>query len=377
MNRDVALRRRAEEDAREQALRALEAEERFRSAFDNAPIGLALVGLDGSWIRVNQALCEMTGYSERELLARTFQEITHPDDLEADLALMQRTLADEIRTYEIEKRYFHADGTTISALLSVSLVRDAEGEPRYFVSQVQDITERKRQEQELLFLSSHDVLTGLANRREFSADMRRRIAERDRYGRAFAVVLLDLDHFKYINDSLGHGVGDRVLRSVAEVLRGRLRDTDVVARLGGDEFACVLAGADEETGVRIAGELLEAVRGLRVAAAGSRELRVSASAGVVCTGQLESETEDTLLAAADLAMYAAKDAGRDSVVLYDAAAGSRSQASLRAALVASDPGRPRRGPLPPPLPADRRSARPGAADVRGAAATGGPGARAW
>ncbi len=103
----------------------------------------------------------------------------------------------------------------------------------------------------------------------------------------------------------------------------------MVARLGGDEFACVLAGADEQTGVSIAGELLEAVRGVRVTAADSRALRVSASAGVVCTGQLESETEETLLAAADVAMYAAKDAGRDSVVLYDAAAGDRLQASLR------------------------------------------------
>lgn len=124
-----------------------EAEERFRSAFDNAPIGMALVGPDGRWLKVNRAICEITGYSETALLTRTFQSITHPDDLDADLAYVRRMLAGEIRSYQMDKRYYHADGHIIWVSLSVSLVRDAGGEPLYFISQVKDITHRRAAEE--------------------------------------------------------------------------------------------------------------------------------------------------------------------------------------------------------------------------------------
>jgi len=135
--RDVTGRKAAERELQE-------AEERFRLAFDNAPIGMALVAPEGHWLRVNRALCEMTGYSEEQLLGRTHQEITHPDDLDADLEQVRRILAGEIRSYEIDKRYLCADGSALWTLLSVSLVRDGHGEPRYFISQIQDISERHR-----------------------------------------------------------------------------------------------------------------------------------------------------------------------------------------------------------------------------------------
>jgi PAS domain S-box-containing protein len=136
--------------ARKQADAALrESEERFRRAFEDAPIGMALVNLEGRWLRVNRVLCGIVGYSEAELLATDFQAITHPDDLDADLNHVRDMLAGRIRTYEMEKRYFHKQGSVVHIWLSVSLVRDDHGRPLYFVSEIQDITERKRFEAEL------------------------------------------------------------------------------------------------------------------------------------------------------------------------------------------------------------------------------------
>jgi diguanylate cyclase (GGDEF)-like protein/PAS domain S-box-containing protein len=128
----------------ESALR--ESEQRFRGSFERAATGMALVGTDGSFLRVNRSLCEILGYTERELLERTFQEITHPDDLEVDLEHLRRLLAGEIRTYQTEKRYLHQDGHVVWALLSVSIVHDEEDEPLYFISQIQDVSERKKVE---------------------------------------------------------------------------------------------------------------------------------------------------------------------------------------------------------------------------------------
>jgi two-component system, cell cycle sensor histidine kinase and response regulator CckA len=139
--RDVTERKRDEESL-------LESEERFRSAFDYAAIGMALVGLDGSWLQVNRALCELVGYSRDELLELTFQDLTHPDDLETDLGYSNQTLAGEIDTYQMEKRYFHKRGDVVWVLLSVSLVRTRDGAPLYFISQIQDITARKQAQQE-------------------------------------------------------------------------------------------------------------------------------------------------------------------------------------------------------------------------------------
>lgn len=118
----------------------------FESAFDHAAIGMALVAPDGHWLRVNRSICQLVGYSEEELLALTFQDITHPDDLETDLAYVQQMLRGEIESYQMEKRYRHRNGQTVWVLLSVSLVRSADGQPRFFISQIQDIMGRKAAE---------------------------------------------------------------------------------------------------------------------------------------------------------------------------------------------------------------------------------------
>ena len=140
--RDIGARQRSE-------ARLLESEQRFRSAFDNAPIGMALVSLEGRWLQVNQALREIVGYSEEELLAIDFQAITHPDDLAADLGELRRLLAGEIRSYQMEKRYIHQRGHEVWIVLSASLVRDARDQPLHFVAQIKDITPRKWAEEAL------------------------------------------------------------------------------------------------------------------------------------------------------------------------------------------------------------------------------------
>jgi PAS domain S-box-containing protein len=142
LQQQISVRQQAEEALRE-------SEERFRNAFDNAAIGKALVALDGRWLKVNRALCEIAGYCEQEMLATTFQAITHPDDLDIDLDHVSQLLNGEIRYYEIEKRYFHKLGYVVWILLSGSLVRDAEYKPLYFITQIQDITTRKQAEQAL------------------------------------------------------------------------------------------------------------------------------------------------------------------------------------------------------------------------------------
>ena len=121
----------------------------FQSAFEFAAIGMALVSPEGKWLRVNRSVCKITGYGEAELLQRTFQDITYPDDLELDLENVRKMLAGEIETYQMEKRYYHKNGATVWVLLSVSLVRTKSGEPLFFISQIQDITRQKMSEEKL------------------------------------------------------------------------------------------------------------------------------------------------------------------------------------------------------------------------------------
>ena len=126
----------------------------FESAFIHAAIGMALVAPDGRWLRVNRSVCEITGYTEEELMCRSFQDITHPDDLDLDLENVRRLLCGEASTYQMEKRYFHKNGTIVWVLLSVSLVSDEEQKPLFFISQIQDITARKESEEKLNFASA-------------------------------------------------------------------------------------------------------------------------------------------------------------------------------------------------------------------------------
>jgi len=189
-------------------------------------------------------------------------------------------------------------------------VRDADGAPLRFLTQVQDVTERRRFESELRHLADHDPLTGLYNRRRFEQELERHVTEVARYGPRGALLVLDLDHFKYANDALGHHAGDELILSVAAILGARLRDSDILARLGGDEFAVLLPTADPTEGEHVAEELLRAVREETGLEGANRRAGVTTSIGIA--GFRGSDmTGEELLIEADLAMYDAKEAGRD------------------------------------------------------------------
>jgi PAS domain S-box-containing protein len=143
-------------------------EEQFRGAFDYAAIGMALVAPQGRFLKVNRCLCDIIGYNEQELLSKTFQDITHPEDLDADLSYVRQMLAGELRSYHLEKRYFHKEGHTVVVLLSVSLVHDSRGDPLYFISQIQDVAARKRAEaeRETLILQLQEALATVKTLRE-------------------------------------------------------------------------------------------------------------------------------------------------------------------------------------------------------------------
>ena len=287
-----------------------EAQERFRRAFEDAPIGMAVADLDGRFVEVNLALCAITGHAPDELTGTTFSSITHPDDLPADFAVMRELISGRLTSSCDEKRYLRPDGSIVWVARSVTLIRDADGEPLHFLDQIQDITERRRFERELRHLADHDPLTGLFNRRRFEQELDRHVAEVARYGPRGALLVLDLDHFKYVNDALGHHAGDELILSVAALLQYRLRETDTLARLGGDEFAILLPNVDPGEAEHVAGELVRAVREEATVAAGDRRQRVTTSVGIARFGRADLNGEE-LLIEADLAMYEAKEAGRD------------------------------------------------------------------
>ena len=259
---------------------------------------------DGSWLQVNEALCRMLGYTAEELYARSFQDITHPDDLDLDLAHVEQVLSGAIRSYQLDKRYFHADGREVWATLSVALVRDDDGSPLYFISQVMDIGDRKRREAELQRLADHDPLTGLHNRRSFVRELERERLLSVRHGAPSAVLLLDLDGFKAINDTYGHACGDDVLQAVAD----RLRDPGAPQRRGrppGRRRVRPAArprhrGAGRRGGARRSSTSWRAIAIERAPGLGG----IRASVGVASV-EAGDGSEDVLVAA-DEAMYAQK-----------------------------------------------------------------------
>ena len=279
----------------------------FRRAFEDAPIGMAIVGLDGRLLRSNAALEALTGRSNEDLRELEPHELSHPDDAGLSAHEMRRSLTGSGDSYRIEKRWSNASGHTIWVVVSSALVRDAQQRPLYFVWHVEDRSIREREETRLRHLADHDALTGLTNRRRFHEALGQQVARCQRYGEEAAVLVLDLDGFKAVNDELGHAAGDEMLRRTGRILGERARDTDVVARLGGDEFAVLLLHVNAEYAALVADELGEALGALRPAP-GHEPLGASIGRVMVTAS---SGGADDLLAAADAAMYAAKRSRAD------------------------------------------------------------------
>ena len=244
--RDVSDRKRAERARERTRAELLEQRELLASVFENAPIGLAIVSPEGRFERVNHALCAITGYSEDEMLALSYHQLTHPEDLGSagDGGWAQTVEHPVLRA---EQRYLHRDGHVVWINLSVTAMYDKDGALLRFVSQCEDISahkeaeqERRRYHAELERLAMHDSLTGLPNHRLFHQRLEEEVANSVRHGRPLSLALIDVDRFKSVNDRHGHLVGDRTLEEVARRLGAVARQGEVLARVGGEEFAWIL-----------------------------------------------------------------------------------------------------------------------------------------
>jgi diguanylate cyclase (GGDEF)-like protein/PAS domain S-box-containing protein len=284
------------------------AEADFAAAFRASPHGIAIVGLDGRFLHVNQKLADIVGYTAEELVDLTFQEITHPDDLDADMAQVDALLAGKIDSYEMEKRYFTREGHLIWVLLAVAIVREDDGRPRHFISQILDISARKRLEAHTHELANRDPISSLYNRRRFEEELKRQIGRCREEGESAAILLLDLDRFKNVNDSAGHVAGDRLIRMVGRALDERVREPDIAARIGGDEFAVILRDLDLAQARAVAEELRLAI--------GSADTERGCTVSVgLCRLHGDVPDAETCFRAVDRAMYRAKGQGRDRVVV--------------------------------------------------------------
>ena len=306
---DITKRREAEEALRK-------SEEQFRLTFELAPIGMAISTLKGKFTRVNQALCEALLYSEAELLELSFAEISHPDDWEMHHNLEQMLITSDESVFQIEKRFIAKDGQIVDTLLKVLVVCDARGKPLHFNNQIVDITERKSMEQQLIHDALHDALTGLPNRALFMNRLEQQLKKsQSQNGYLFAVLFLDLDRFKVVNDSVGHLIGDKLLIEIARRLEKSISPTDTVARLGGDEFTILLENISSKSEATLVAESIYQTLSFSFHINGY-ELFTTASIGIALSSQGYEKPED-ILRDADLTMYSAKEQGRARYEVFD------------------------------------------------------------
>jgi PAS domain S-box-containing protein/diguanylate cyclase (GGDEF)-like protein len=223
----------------------------FQAAFEASPIGVAIVSLEGRWLHVNPAFCNSLGYAEAELLTKTFQDITHPEDIENDLEHQKRLIDDQIPYYQIEKRYIHRDGYTVWAALHVSIARDSRGYPLYFIGQMEDITERKWLEQKMQTALITDELTGLYNKRGFLEHGLERLKPASGRAKVSTLFLVSLDGMKEVNEAAGQKRGDAMIKEMGQMLLEAFRTDGVVGRTGGVEFSVLVEDATHAEAVRI------------------------------------------------------------------------------------------------------------------------------
>lgn len=315
-------------------------EEHFRAFFERSMVGMATCSSKKGWIEVNDALCLMLGYTREELLRTTWAELTHPEDLNADIALFERFMNGEIDECTRDKRYLRKEGGIVHAHIAARCLRKKDGSVDYFVALIQDTTAQKLSDELIWKQANFDPLTGLLNRRMFRDRLKQEIVKSNRTKLPFAMLFIDLDHFKEVNDTLGHAKGDMLLVAAAHRISDNVRESDTVARLGGDEFMIILSQlADTSQVEAITRHILK-----RLAEAfdlGSEAAFLSASIGITFYPADATDTEQ-LTRNADQAMYVAKNQGRNRFSYFTYALQEAAQTRLklindmRSALTAGD-----------------------------------------
>ncbi|MGZ5162927.1 MAG: bifunctional diguanylate cyclase/phosphodiesterase [Burkholderiales bacterium] len=301
-------------------------ETQLRATFNQAAIGIAHTAPDGRFLKVNQKLCDMFGYTREELVSLKIADITHPEDRGTGKPLQSRLIAGEIETFSVERRGVRKDGSVIWTNRTVSLVRDAKGAPLYFIRVIDDITQRNQLQQDLQHLAHRDSLTQLPNRRLFYDRLEHALEQAKRRDWITGVMYVDVDRFKLVNDTLGHSAGDQLLQQAAARLVECVRAEDSVGRLGGDEFAVILSELAHPEDARLpAGRIIDAFGApFRI---GGNEVFITASIGI-STCPPDNRDADALISHADAAMYEAKKAGKNNYRFYTVATNERQASEL-------------------------------------------------
>lgn len=282
-----------------------ESEARFRSAFKYSAVGMALLAFDGTWLKVNDALCEIVGYRDDELMRTDYLSIVHPEDRVSDLKFLSERLARGARSLvQSEKRLIRKDGSETWAHVSLSGVTDSSGEPYQVIAQIQDISERRAADAMAAHLALHDPLTALPNKRLLSDRLAIALSAAKRSKTYVGVLFIDLDGFKPVNDTWGHEAGDAVLRQIAQRLQSAMRQSDTVSRVGGDEFVVLATAVEQRHELdRLAERLLVAIE--RPCEIEGGTATVSASIGIAIYPDRATDPAE-LIRRADAAMYEAK-----------------------------------------------------------------------
>ncbi len=287
----------------------------FSSTFKDSPIGMAVLDAAGTYVEVNDAFGRILGRQPAFLAGRSFAEYTHADDLRRDVELLERLAAGELPFYQVHKRLIHREGDTIWVRVTVSDVADQpSGTGHHYIAQVEDVTEIRRARDLLERRALYDNVSGLANRTLLMDRLERALESHEPRSAMVACLFLDIDHFKVVNDSLGHDAGDALLIELARRIQGAVRSVDTVARLGGDEFVVVVEDVmGPDAAMAVMHGIVEAIR--QPFHVDGHELAPTVSAGLaMAEPELSAES---LVRNADMAMYVAKQAGRDRIEVFN------------------------------------------------------------
>lgn len=293
---------------------ASENKQLFESVFQYTNNGVAILSSDGEIISMNPSFCGMLGYHEADVKGANFNLFVQADNQPNVLMHMQQLREHQLSFYQSEIACIKKNKETVWIMATLSLVEGNDPAAPQFIMQAQNISAQKEAEENLRHMAYHDALTGLPNRNKLDVFLTESIATSRRHHQAFAVLFLDVDQFKNVNDTLGHEAGDTLLQVIADRLRAVVRSTDLVARLGGDEFVVVITDVNQiESVAIIAHKILESV--LAMILINDKEVYTTVSIGISVYPD-DGHDAETLLQHADLALYRAKEAGRNNYQFY-------------------------------------------------------------